>query len=487
MPINPIDGVWAESGTREPTLSAAKKDAGFVGGDKVLIERLNELHGRSDDAVNQVIQERVNSSYDGSADAALALTTGIWPDAWAMTGESANVISGGAAKSYFDMCAFYTSTGAPRLLIMDMTARKFEVWNPRTLALVDTSDVFTDDLPAVGGEVYELVSMCTDGTNVYATIKDTNAAPDEHYLQAWEIATWDVVTGWPTTGTALTGTGNGPLATYKDSKVIIADDDNLAVSCGWTLVTGSGDPAIQLFARHAYGAFNAGDAVRDGAGDCQAGVGMYPCEGICSDGTNIFFAANDGANATQICSASIADLTTDSGGANYPRGFACDGARLCMVGSGTYISVIPIAGAAAPIIHNHDAADATYDAINRGVDDAALSGNSIVMDDNCYAIIFDGINAWLLTDIDNNAGDNQMAFVKFDVATMSNLATNTTRQLTDIASTYIVEPSVASDYVTGLNLQIAFDGRDVWAVIDPHGTNPNSGKIFRLPLALLRS
>jgi hypothetical protein len=416
----------------------------------------------------------------------LAISTGIWPDAWAMPQDAGNTISSGAAKKIRDLAVIFNADGNPRLLLMDETNTKIEVWDPRTLlAATDysTSDALTDDLPSGGGEVWECISMCTDGTNVYGTFTDTNAAPDEHRLQAWIISSWDVKTGWPATGTALAGTGNGPLTSdCRDSKVIVADSTHLAVSCGWTSVTAAGDPAIQLFL------MADGSAVRDGAGDCTLGGTYYPCEDLVSDGTNIFFVASTGA-AVILCTATISDLTAGTGGAGYPLTLTGAGetfARLCMINSDTLVSIVSGSTFAAgdDVLQTHTSTDATLVKYVCGQDSQAVpvpGGETLIYSD-CWSLCFDGINLWALTNSDNGAAA-QLTLVKTDVGQLNTL---TTRQWTDIGKPYIPGDNVGSLY-NGRYLKCVFDGRDIWVILDPRNTQDYSGSIYRLPLALLRS
>jgi hypothetical protein len=484
MPINKVDGVWAETGTREPTLSDAKKATGFVGGDAPPIERFNEIIGRGDDKLDEIIRERLNSAYDGATDIAKMMTTGIWSDGWAIAGEAPNAISSGGTKEIRDIAAFFTAAGLPRLLLADNANLKFEVWDPRSLTLLSTSDAMTDDLDTSGTQVWEFVSMCTDGTNVYATFKDTNATPDTHAIQAWNISTWDIVTGWGATGTALAGTGNGPIAAkFRDSKVIIADDDHVAVSCGWVDITAAGDGAIQLFDR------TDGSAVRDGAGDATTGASYYPCEGIASDGTDIFFIITK-ASSTKICTATIADLTAGTGGTAYPYELttvASGGARLCNIGSELIASVVmDYPGDAVEVLNIHNSSAAARGGMMRGRDSSAgpVSGDAIVMNDGCWGMCFDGLSLWCLNDIDITGAADVMSAVRTDVGQMP-YGTSIDRQWTDISTTIpLVQDSAIYE---GVYLSICCDGRDIWATVDPQSGNTHSGKIYRVPLALIRS
>jgi hypothetical protein len=481
MPIEKVDGVWAETGTREPTLPAAKKTVGFLGGDQPEVERFNELIGRSDDKLDEIIEERLNSYYDGSADHQLALSTGIWPDAWGQVAETANTISSGGTKEIRDLAVFFNALGHPRLLLLDEANTKIEVWDPRTLAAAtdySTSDALTDDLPSGGGETWECESMCTDGTSVYCTFVDTNAAPDEHHIQAWDISSWNVKTGWPATGTALAGTGATAHSASRQSKVIVADSSNLAVACAWTTVAAVGDPAIQLFL------LSDGTAVRDGAGDCTNTY--FPTSDIVSDGTNIYFTATKGigGNVVILCTATIADLTAGLGG-SYPLTLNTineDMARICMVGTDSVVSVTSGAAFAAgtEILRTHESATAALAEYVLGQDSqaVAVSATTFMINENCFSTCFDGVNFWALTQ-----SDNQATLIKTDVGQLFNRNITDKRQWSDISSSYVL-------FKGNLQLspynKIVFDGRDIWSIADPRASQTDSGKIFRLPLALLR-
>jgi hypothetical protein len=487
MTIEKIDIEWANSGTKETTLTDAKKELGWVGADQPEIERFNYLQNRADVAINDIIRERVNSYYDGATDHKLMLSSGQWVNPWGLTSDTANVIAGGATKEYRDLAVSFTSAGDARLMVLDHNTIKIEIYDPRTMALVDTSDVLTDDLPAAGA-TWEPLNMCTDGTYVYVVLVDTNAAPDVYRVQAWTISDWSVRTGWPATGTALTDTGN---VGGQSCEIIVASATMLAVLNKNTTITADTDEIITIMN------IATGVIVSEGAGDAPVAVAADPSNGFCSDGTNVYFSVFGSGNG-YFCSASIADPTAGCGGANYPS--AVFGANHCnsivACGPDLVVSIWRPAGgyaAADVVIRTHNAVDSDLDTIERGQNAATVP---VVADEYLLEFplgsVFDGINLWILTRVDNKAGHPvdptpNIAVLKIDVARLSIADTTTVRQLPDITnSLFYISPDTGSN-ITELFCTVAFDGRDIWAFIETAAAQANSGKLFRLPLALLRS
>ncbi len=485
MTITKTDGVWAESGDVTPAPTDAKKAIGFLGGDQPTIETFNYLVKRLDDKVDEIIEERVNSFYEDAADPQSMISTGLWDESWGIPSDTLNMIDSGVATSeYRDLAVIFNSDNQPRLLVLDNALTKIEVWNPRTLTLVDTSDDLTDDLPA-SGAVWVCESMCTDGTSVYVTLKDTNASPDTHIIQAWDIATWDVKSGWAATGTALQGTGNTSGNT-RESKVIIANATTLAVVCCYQAISADTDPAIQLFS------ITAGAAGLDGAGDAPTGTSATALDTICSDGTNIFFATY-GTNVQSICSATISDPTAGCGGTNFAGGFSLgDSDKSCMIQCGPDLIVdciYPISTVTSSdiILRTFNDSDADLEAIEVGQNSQStpVVGNQYLLG-HPIANCFDGVNVWVFGYIEFGGNDG-CALIKIDTSKLANVD-RTTRQLPDIANgPFLVDvvnfPSGASNWIYQ---SCKFDGRDIWVNTEQRASQTNSGKIHRLPLALLR-
>ncbi len=490
--INKFENVWANSGdTEEPT--DEKKDEGWVGGNRVPAEYLNFVENLVETRINE-LADRINTSNDGSTNAVTqsSIATGLWTDPWCLTSDTDNVIDGGD-KAYTDVCAYFNADGEPRLLVLDDEDTTIEIWNPRTLTSVITSNDLADDLPAAGA-TWEVYSMCTDGTYAYVMARDTNASPDTHQIQAWEISesssNWTVRSGWAATGTALPGTGNGQSTRLRDGTIIVASSTKLATSNHWTVITGSSAAAISIID------ITDGTIDASGAGDCS-GTTRQVMGSIASDGTNIFFTAED-LSATNgfLCSATIADPTAGLGApASYPLDLSdyWQGGMTTSCGTNmivTFRSWDPggVPNATDGFIRVHNSSDADLDYLVLGQDS---QGTPVRGDDShfayCLDICFDGMFIWALVQVDNGGGDN-FAVLGLDVTRLSLLDTTSNRQLIDVTKgPYFIAPDSAADYMATTQKQsCTSDGRDVWCIIEPRSGQTDSGKIFRLPQARFR-
>jgi hypothetical protein len=187
-----------------------------------------------------------------------------------------------------------------------------------------------------------------------------------------------------------------------------------------------------------------------------------------------------------LCSATIADLTSGCGGTNYP--YSVEGEINGMTNCGPNMFAFTMThatpGNGDVVLRTANATDADLDFVMRGLDGAAHPGAGICMN-NPYDMVFDGLNIWFSADLDNNAGNNQLVAVKVDIAQLSLVDTNQIRSLTDISKTFIISPTTSKGF-TSIRQKIAFDGRDIWVVGEYGAGQTNSGKTFRLPLAIFR-
>ena len=491
MTIEKIDGVWAETGDKESTLTDEKKAAGFTGGDKPPIERYNYLLNRLDAKADRIIEERINSFYDDATDHKLMMSTGLWSDSWGIGSDTPNTISCGATKEFRDTAVFFDADSNPRLLVIDNANCTIEVWDPRALTKSITTNALSDDLVSGGGETWEPYSMCTDGTSVYVMLADTNAAPDTHIIQAWTIdedaADWDVKTGWPATGTALTGTGNA-VSTNKDGRVIVADADYLACCCAWNTIGAASDPAI-IIVDITDGTFSGASS---GAGDAPQ-AGDTTDSAICSDGTNIFFGVEDGLGDIDICSATIANPQVGCGGANYPFSVAgMVGHQMVSCGPNMIVSVFEDGCPSDDldvVIMTHSSTDADLDVILRGRDAQAtpLDGDFYLMDAP-WAVTYDGLYIWIVCSVVIGS-DNSLALIKVDPSKLLLEDAANDRMLGSVATgPYLLLPdTVGTGGATNEDyLSVVSDGRDVWVNVEARASQTHSGKLIRLPLSLER-
>jgi len=484
--IRKLLNLWGSGGTLEaPPPDADKIDLGYVGDERPYIDRLNWLHNRSEKKLNDLLTQGVSSAHDEATEAEVQamIQTGLWDQSWGCTDDDANVMgTTGGSVYYRDLATYFNSDGDARVLAADAAAIKIEVWDPRTRTREDISHDLSADLTAAT----EIQSICTDGTWVYATLRDSVA--EFYYVQAWKISNWSVKTAWPVAGTKLT-----PVVAGKLFKVIIAStkaaghaEDRLAIVNDATTITSDASPAIEIIDMEdgAILAVGAGDARDVAATDKVAD----PC--IASDGTNVYFCAYAvGVTALYTCSATIADPTAGCAGNDWGSSTAMNAHAGAMVAAGekivTFLHYGEDPAYSLIAILTHTAADAILDVILLGQN----AGAPLPVDKYNYMqavdAVFDGLSVWAFVLVDSLNGDYSGGLLKIDVAKFSfNPALAEYRFIDDLEpSMFIVDPQ-ATMGEEGPQNGMTFDGRDIWVTGYQTVT---SGQIHRLPLALIRS
>jgi len=449
--------------------------------------------------IDDLREDRVYSYNLDAADPQKMISTGLWGNhTWGTTMDSINVLegAGASAKCYVDLAVYFNANGDSRLLVLDATNFKVEVWDPRdynAIAPEAISGSLRANLPTGSSQTWVPYSMCTDGTSVYIMFGDTNLDPnDTHIIQAWDIATWGVKAGWPTTGTALPGSGKSLLKTqFPDGRVIVANDTYLATMNCWTVVTAISSAVITLI-RISNGTTS---AAKSGAGDCPPGSAIQACGRHCSDGINIYFSTYVSAVNSMVCSAVISNVQSGIGAWSgaLSLGFTFHGRNLISCGQLMVVSALTDDGPsniATTMVRTHTRFTRGLDTVCLGQDSySSPHGGDKVMFKGTFSGCFDGINLWLLGYVDNSTTDiGNFTLAKIDVAKLSAVQTNVSKQLCDVVSgIFYIAPNTlfagGNDYESST---CVFDGRDIWCIVEPRDGHTNSGKIFRLPLALLR-
>lgn len=474
MTIDKMTYEWAETGTKTPAPSDEKIQEGFVGGDKAPIEYFNWISNRQDDKINRIIRERIDSFYTDATDPQKMIMTGIWDDDWT---ENDYVYGGDTSKKYVGIAVYFTADNEPRLLVLDQSVHKIDVFDPRAMTLLDTSGDLTDDLKS--SKTYYDNSICTDGTYVYCTF--ANSTDNTIDVQCWEIDTWDVRSGWAATGTNMTGTSTiyGGSETY--SKIIIADDSYIAVVRKGKTVVDSSTELISTFLR------TTGAIGTEGAGDSPASADAGV--DICSDGTNLYFTTHDSTPDSYVCSATIADVTASCGGANYPLTVAgCYGSAICSAGN-KIVSAYVMSGAQVKtdiVLRTHNSTDADLDTILSG---DSSNATPLTQDEYCGTIesmCYDGINIWM-----SCRTSLIESLVKIDAKKIMirDVGAGEEKSFFDVMSGcfHVADGQTFSAGASDYGNQCVFDGRDVWMLPENSDNDPLSGRAYRVPLALLRN
>jgi len=437
--------------------------------------------------IDDLREDRVYSYNLDAADPQKMISTGLWNESWGIADDVENVVVRNSLSQQIDLSVYFDpASGVAKLLILDVRNTRIDTVDTRTLVIENVSPDLTANLPSGSSETWVPKSMCTDGVSVYVLFTDTHASPDAHQVQSWDIATWAVKAGWPTTGTALS-TGNPNYE--RGGSIIVASSTRLAVCNSWTTVTASSSPVISILD------IVLGGLVASGAGDCSTVVSARSTTAICSDGTYVYFGTfKSGPYVGYICSALIAVPTGGVGGtAGYP--LSCTGSipkNLVSCGSNQFVSLhTPTASSTATdvILRVHRSTAADLDQILRGQDSSGTPniGYTWIYANAVYDSVFDGLNIWIYTHIDNQSSGAQGALIKLDVAKLSGAATNVYRQIGDLTnSVFLVPTTGAMSGASTLLASIVFDGRDIWVSAESVASRPYSGKTYRLPLALLR-
>lgn len=477
MTIDKLTYEWADTGTKTPAPSDEKIQEGFVGGDKAPIEYFNWLFNRNEKVINDLIRERINSFYESATNPQKMITTGIWDDDWK---ENDYVYNGVATSKIVDIAVYFTTDNEPRLLALDQATHTINVFNPRTLALLDTSSDLTDDLKA--SKTYTAQSFCTDGTYVYCAF--ANATDTTIDVQCWQISDWSVRTGWAATGTNMGSTST--ITAQRCAKIFIADDDFVCCVRGGKAVVDSSTEIMSMFDR------TDGSIDSEGAGDCPAT--FYPAwQAACSDGTNIIFGANDATPDSRICSATIADLTAGTGGANYPLTMAgyTVYSMIC-IGNGLCVSSYLTNGGQAntsTVLRTHNASDADLDVIISGDSCHATPITQATYCGTPSAMCYDGINLYIASRGTNAGGNSTHNITKIDAQKLMgrDVDAGEERSFFDIITGVY---NIADGMTFGSSSYLystVFDGRDVWTIPDSTASADTSGRVYRLPLALFRT
>jgi hypothetical protein len=456
------------------------------------MERMNRLYNENQQSINDIIIEGPGTWYPEASDINEMICSGLWDESWGLPVDDVNTIIGGDTVDRYDLECYLSSSNEPRLIMPQYSAigePVFEIWDPRTRQNIITTIDLSADLPSGGTQDWRPESICISQGYVYGVFRDEDAAPNYTYqVQAWQISEsstdWTVKSGWSSTGTALSGTGFYNVATEKQANIIVADANNLAINSAWVNAgAATSDAAISIVTK-------AAGAVTSGCGDCPND--SVNSQHLASDGTNIFW-NGIGATGAYVCTATIADPTTGTGGTGYPLTIAASGTSNHRIVSCGPNMIVSIGGDSTPIttevaVRTHNAATASLDTITLGQDSQATP---VVSDKYLLGTIrdikFDGQNIWALSHC-NIDSVGQVVAMKINASTLNLRASTSSRQLPDVVSGHHIFATTTGTTLTNSRFSsMAFDSRDVWVLPVAKSIGGVSGKIYRLPRAFLKN
>ena len=476
MTVKRLD-LWASSTSpTEPSYRAA----GVPSGEQLKPNDYDWPLNRGDDQTNKNSNRLPDITYYGT-DPQRMLATGLFGTdsaTWGTFEDAANQLNTGL--DIMDICTIYIDDERH---VVVLTATTIEVWNSDGLAKiypVATLASVTNALDTSGSQTWEAQTMACDGDDLYVVFSDTNAAPDDHVVQAFTPgSTFAVKSGWPTNGRALSS-GNGTL--FPDARIIVADSTNLAVLNSWTDITAANVHLIDVLT------LATGAAVTYGAGNATNTSNKIQGIGLSSDGTNLYFTADD-----EVATAVISSAATSPGG-KIADPTDCRSTTCTYVGGDLTVIGYGIDGTASvldPVLQTMKSTTTT------ALQVIALGQNAgSVLNDTKYweemkGAWFDGFNLWLNTMPSGYfSGGSPYAnmLIKVDVSRFSQFAgTANTYYIDEIMSGfYLLNPLIgysSANVATTDYRPITFDGRDLWAVKSPQ---VNGTTVQRLPFSAIR-
>ncbi len=457
---------WSTNVSTRTEPGAGDKATGYTAGSQPVAKEMNWNLGEPIDKVNDILEDSTISGFpvDEGMDPIIQKYIPAGDDAaWSQAFDSVNVIDHGAGLAWVALCAHVTAAGVREILALDGNSScQVSRFDALTGALNGVSgDLSTGNLPSGGGEDWIPCAMWSDGTSAYIAFKDFNVTPNEtHRIQAFTISTWTRKSGWPATGTLLPGTGTS-TATYSHGDIVRANSTQIASVNSWINCAVPADTGISLI--------NISDGVLtlSGCGDGTA----YP-KFATSDGTNLYW-TNTGSD---VSSADIATLAAGVGG-DYPYAGVSTAVDCFFDGSRVH-STWQEAGPSIVL----------RSFINADFFGAMGSGDTDIVQ-YLGRCTWDGLCMWARVQIDRN-GVPKSAVARIDLGGLCYQTSALPVAQPDIEN--FVKTIMVIDHdatVAGLfqeSAPIIFDGRDIWLVGDNRDGQTLSGKIYRIPKALLR-
>jgi len=479
MTIDRFEYEWAESGdTTEP--SDAKKQVGWVGGDRVSIEYLNWLQNRVEEKSNETVRvvNRDIACSDGITWAQLATklftSTGDGSSRWSPDLAS-NIISLGATVAINELQLSTYGTDQCNIMALDIAGREIHVYDPYDLSLVDSSGALAG-LPSGGGETWVADSFCSDGTYVYVMFTNTNATPDTHYIQAYNISDWSVKSGWSATGTALPGTGSPLTDPLCRNRVIIANATYLATANAWNDADSNAMVSIIAIA----------DGSILGSGDGSNGYeDPVPTGAICSDGTYVYFGVVDvDGNPGGIDTALISNPAT---------GLVSGGDQWIEIVSTYTTDMVYIGEHLVCVMTDYPQTQSYIYAVETGVNSAQTQSFTIDTNDEYKymlfgsGIAFDGINVWIRA-VDEN---DMHVLLRFNPGYLSEQSQSNLPKISEVCERFTVCRTDKIGNTTNpdegiYQTPVLFDGTHIWTVIETDLAETRTGDLVRLAVPSAR-
>jgi len=477
---------YASSGAKIPP-SAEEQTNGLAGGAQPTAQGWNYLWNAAHKKINEIIRGGFNGYSPFTTNFYISSRYTPAGMAWGHPRDTLNTLHVGD-NPYWDMRVYYTSDNRPRLMLLrceSSSARNIDIVDPEYKVVESTSPSLGDAITwSSASPTVTAIAFCTDGTSVYVVFKgDWGGSPASEYrVQAYDIDGWTVKSGWPVNGCLLPGTGD-PSRTYgegvRNCVIQVVSATQIATLNAWVDISSSASTAVSVVGMD--------DGIIDGSGAGDSPTTQTPvaCNGLCSDGTNIYFAVYRTDNSSAICSATLADLTSGCGNTGWPHAPTGSCQPRDMIFTGHHI-ITGYTSTSARCLHINTSENGNgfyYTPVNTDAGD--ITG--------IMRLEFDGLNLWGLARVrGDGSGEYYPAFIRinYEWGTQDDAAT-----ANNIGSLYKFQFGVwaldsyevlSSSYFTAAWGPIVFDGRDMWGVYGIYSGHPGYGYLHRLPHATVR-
>ena len=456
--------LWATGGTKTAP-SSGLYSSGYTAGSQPTGPNWNYLTNAERAKLNEVVDgvNEINDDRDGGLEGGAGnavLCSKYYQGAEVETHQAYDIgNTGGSSYDAVDLAVWFDADNARKLLVLDSTngtpqVHVFDAEATDASATPESSSGdLSGDLPA-SGAVWQACSFCCDGTSVYISLQDTNASPEVHRIQAWDVTDWGVKSGWPATGTALPGTGLVAVASFESAVEVVSGTQIATANSWFGTVTASTDAAISIIA------MSNGTISGSGAGDHP---GSEPSANrLTSDGSNIYYTQLAGPS---ICSLDISNPTAaaGSGSADLPDTVPGGNDGMDIVCTGDLI------------IASTDGGDMVYHSVLSEYL-GYQSGSAAEFFEAGGTIAFDGVCYWLIGAVQRGTTSRPAIFKQDSGAAIYENST-TPAVMPDFENytkaTFGYDQTVA--YAAGnLLAPMVFDGRNIWFVYKTGSSYPIS-------------
>lgn len=372
---------WANSGDiTEPQV--AKQNLGYLGGEQPFDEHHNWLFNKSDRYDNFAV-DFINrrQTLPPTLNEATQFSNNLWPVDWVHPYSSFNTYTFGANSIVYLNPGWNSTLNRPCVYAARYGLQSItEIRNANDFTIETEVHAIT---LANGDERIE--AFCCDQFNIYVL---ASRPADDPRMYAFSTNPWSATPVWSfSIPQIIVNNGRG------ENNLILADNDWLALPA--TALTAD-NYCVYMVRR------DGTPGVRTGRGNAPNSAAYRVTKGLCSNGTNLFFAVVNTTPAnTLLCSADVSNPAnaTNGGGAITNKDTNSSHSIESLIHDGYHIHGLNAGG-------NIFTYDWTQDIVDNVFAFTIQSTTSPQVHSDGPHMVFDGINAWALVEYDGTDDHN---------------------------------------------------------------------------------